>query len=664
MPETDAYPQIDIQGKRPRAISPSEEWRIDHYDSDRIPLSEVSAYRADTITDTFAAKIGHLLVQRLLPQFSGGDDTLRSFLTQMGSNPIFLMKFNVLALDYDGTIASHGQLNPQVATAIRDARAIGITVVLVTGRILSDLQRVMKEDDLFDAIVAENGAVMTFPNGWTRVLGRSPSKALLSKFCDRGIEIAFGDCIVEADAGEAPKILKVIKEMQLPLMLVFNHGRVMVLPQGITKASGLQVALDTMRLSLHNCIGIGDGENDHPLLDACEIGVAVCWGSKALQGIADHVLEGDGPEALAGYIRELSLLPKVPPQRAKERSILLGESATGPVRTSILGRNILVAGDPRSGKSWIAGLFAEDLLLHGYCLCVIDPEGDYATLESLPGVVLFNDVKPPRLSDVTRALRHPNTSIVIDLSSLSHAEKLNYVHDLLPALFQLRLRTGLPHWIVVDEAHYFLNQPDTERWIDFELAAYVFITYRPSHLHPALLEATGTIIVTPLTDPDEVVTLTKLNGTQGTESEWGEALGELRIDEAAIVPRHASEGRLPLRFTIAPRLTSHVRHRAKYIEVPMPTERAFHFTCNGRNFGAPARTLKEFITLQARLPPESIEGHAQRGDFSLWIAKVFGDQPLANAIRHVEEHFRQGQIEDLSEALKRPILDRYDLVVD
>ncbi|MEO6872210.1 MAG: HAD hydrolase family protein [Chthoniobacterales bacterium] len=45
-----------------------------------------------------------------------------------------------------------------------------------------------------------------------------------------------------------------------------------------------------MRLSLHNCVGIGDGENDYAMLDACEIGVAAGWGSKALQGIADEVL--------------------------------------------------------------------------------------------------------------------------------------------------------------------------------------------------------------------------------------------------------------------------------------------------------------------------------------------------------------------------------------
>jgi len=571
------------------------------------------------------------------------------------------MKFSVLALDYDGTIARHGNAHPEVVTAIRGAQARGIVVVLVTGRILSDLRRVLTETDLFDAIVAENGAVLAFPNGRKRVLGRPASRELLAELCERNVECSFGESIVEADAGTAPQILEAIRKLQLPLVLVFNRNRVMVLPQGVTKASGLREALKTMRFSPHNCMAIGDAENDHALLDACEIGVAVSWGSKSLQNIADHVLEGSGPEVLADYIHEVSRHPKMPPHRADDRRVLLGETATGPVETALYGRNILIAGDPRSGKSWITGLFAEHLILQGYCLCLIDPEGDYSALESLPGVVIFGDEKPPRLSDVARALRHPDTSIVIDLSTLNHEEKLTYVHELLPMLATLRRNTGLPHWIVVDEAHYFLNQPDVERRVDFELAAYVLITYRPSHLHPALLSATGTIIATPLTDPDEVVALTKLCGAEGAESAWGEVLGGLGIDEAAVLPRAAADGHLPGRFTIAPRMTAHVRHRAKYLEVPMPSERAFHFTCNGRNFGAPARTLKEFVRMQDQLPIEALEGHALRGDISRWIAKVFGDQPLAVALRQVERRFRDGQVVALAEALNESIRMRYEL---
>jgi hypothetical protein len=293
---------------------------------------------------------------------------------------------------------------------------------------------------------------------------------------------------------------------------------------------------------------------------------------------------------------------------------------------------------------------------------MIDPEGDYATLEALPGVVVFGgDEPPPRLSDVARALRHPGTSIVIDLSAIVHQEKLSYVRELMPMLAALRRSSGLPHWIVVDEAHYFLHPQEGAGRVDYELAAYVLITYRPSHLDPKLLEAAETIIVTPLTDRAEARALTVLCGAESVATAWEEVLAGLGIDEAAILPRHAASGELPCKFTIAPRLTAHVRHRAKYLDVPMPAGRAFYFTCHGQNFGLPARTLKEFIHIQERIPGDVLAGHAQRSDFSHWIAAVFGDQPLAEEIRKVEKRYRRGQVNNLSETLKRTICDRYEM---
>ena len=571
------------------------------------------------------------------------------------------MKLSVVALDYDGTIAWDGRVEPLVLEAVKEAQARGIVVVLVTGRILADLYRVLPEHQSFDAIVAENGAVLAFPNVPRRLLTHPPSQALLDKLCAAGVFARFGDCIIEAGAASAPKILEAIRALELPLVLQFNHSRVMVLPQGVNKATGLRETLNTMRLSLHNCIGIGDAENDYTMLDACEIGVAVSWGCKSLQAIADEVLKGTGPPAVAAYIREVSKQIKLPPHRSHGRRILLGHNAAGDaVEAAVHGRNILIAGDPRSGKSWITGLFCEHLILQGYCLCVIDPEGDYTTLGSLPGVVLFSgDDAPPRLSDVARALRHPDVSIVIDLCSISHAEKLSYVNELLPMLASLRRSVGLPHWIVVDEAHYFLHQLN-ERGIDFELAAYVMTTYQPSQLHPELLKAIESIIVTPMTNPVEVHALAVLCGAEAAEAEWGTILASLGIDEAAVLSRFNGSSNLPRRFTIIGRRTSHVRHRAKYLDVPLPTEHAFVFTCNGHQFGPRARTLKEFVTLQAGLPVAALEAHACRGDFSRWIRNVFGDEPLAVQIRQVEKDFRQGRIAKLSESLAAPIHQRYE----
>jgi hypothetical protein len=109
------------------------------------------------------------------------------------------------------------------------------------------------------------------------------------------------------------------------------------------------------------------------------------------------------------------------------------------------------------------------LILQGYSVCAIDPEGDYGSLEALPGVtVLGREDPPPTPRDLLQALRYPDRSIVIDLSRFAHDEKLHYVRAVLPALNVLRRRTGLPHRILIDEAHYYLHDNDAAQLLDFE----------------------------------------------------------------------------------------------------------------------------------------------------------------------------------------------------
>src|SRR5262249_2901071 len=160
---------------------------------------------------------------------------------------------------------------------------------------------------------------------------------------------------------------------------------------------------------IHNTIGIGDAENDHDLLDACEGGVAVAWGSPALRAVADEVIDGSGPAAVAGYIRRVVQQPRLSARQMGRRRLGLGHEHNGKeVSVAVGGRTVLIAGEPGTGKSWLAGLLCEQSILQGCCLCVIDPEGDYQSLEALPGVVVLGgDDPPPQARELTRALRHP-----------------------------------------------------------------------------------------------------------------------------------------------------------------------------------------------------------------------------------------------------------------
>ena len=122
-------------------------------------------------------------------------------------------------------------------------------------------------------------------------------------------------------------------------------------------------------------------------------------------------------------------------------------------------------------------MLCEQLILHGYSMCVLDAEGDYRSPEALPGVTILGGEDPaPTPRELLSALRYPDRSVVIDLSRVAHDQKIDYIRSVLPALNVMRRRTGLPHRIVVDEAHYFLHDAAARHLLDFETNGYTVVT--------------------------------------------------------------------------------------------------------------------------------------------------------------------------------------------
>jgi hypothetical protein len=574
------------------------------------------------------------------------------------------MKLAAIALDYDGTVAVNGVMEPSVRAAIGEVRDAGIAVILATGRRLDDLRRVAGDLRCFDVIVAENGAVLDFPlRGRHVVLGHPPQPGFIAELGRKGVAHQVGEALVEADASASGTIIDVIHALEQPLALTFNRGRVMALPQAVGKSTGLRHALTTLRISAHNTIAIGDAENDHDLLDACEVGVAVEWGSAALRAVADEVIRGTGPAAVSDYLRQLARTRQLTPAQMGRRRILLGHQHDGTsVNLAIRGRSVLIAGEPATGKSWIAGLMCEQLILQGYCLCVIDPEGDYASLEALPGVVLLGGDDPlPNARELTRALRHPDVSVVVDLSKVRHREKIGYVETAMNLLLRLRRQTGLPHRIVVDEAHYLIARKPAWTRDQGELRGLTLITYRVSSLMPGItLPDDPVILVTKESDPPEIDTLRRLSRTTGAPV-TANAFQSLLVNEAAILPGPEESCGCVLRFQVAPRLTAHVRHRTKYLDIPVNDWQAFVFTAGGRPV-ARAQTLKQFVGLLTTLPEALVEGHLKRQDFSRWIDSVFRDGVLAARVRDLETSIDTETVHDISVDLDQTVRARYERV--
>ncbi len=575
------------------------------------------------------------------------------------------MRLSVLALDYDGTITRDDRLSPSMIDAIADARRRGIAVMLVTGRRLDDLRRVAGELHFVDGVVAENGALVHFPDGGlTTALAPPIPPAFVARLQKEGIPFQAGQCLIEADASAAPRMLDVIRDLETPIVLLFNRSRVMAMTQGISKATGLRAVLEALRKSPRNAVAVGDAENDHELLRFAEVGAAVEWGSASLRAAADIVISGDGPAAVADFIRRVAAAGRLPTVLRARRRLMLGHTEDGrEFSLAVRGRNVLIMGESNSGKSWLAGLLCERLILHGYSLCVIDPEGDYRTLDALPGVrVLGGEDDPPTPRALLHALRYPDRSVVIDLSCLEYTTRLEYIRSVLPALNVMRRRTGTPHRIIVDEGHYFLRDAVVHDLLDLDVNGYTVVTYWPSQLPRDLIAATEVILVTRESNRAEIDALRhRCTACEHLGASAWDALQTLRIDQAAALPVTAEAGSDLQVFTIGERLTPHVRHRQKYVDVPVRDARAFVFHRNDRREASRAHTLREFVTVLDDLGTAHADGYLRRGDFSRWIADVFGDRALARELQGHERDYARSRSGDAVARVADAIRSRYDL---
>lgn len=202
------------------------------------------------------------------------------------------MHCRALATDYDGTLAEDGKVSPTTLAAIRRFKSSGRKAILVTGRELDELMDVFPEIAVFDEVVAENGALVYTPGEKPQecTLCTPPPPEFVDELRARGVgPISCGRVIVATWQPHEHTVLDVIMEQGLELEVIFNKGAVMVLPSGVNKATGLAGALERLHLPASSVVGVGDGENDCSLLDACGLGVAVANAVDSLKQRADLV---------------------------------------------------------------------------------------------------------------------------------------------------------------------------------------------------------------------------------------------------------------------------------------------------------------------------------------------------------------------------------------
>src|SRR5579884_943688 len=187
------------------------------------------------------------------------------------------MRYYALVCDYDGTLASDGRVSEETLTELERLKGSGRKLILVTGRELDDLIRVFPPLNLFERVVAENGALLYRPaTHEEKLLCGRPPEEFIGVLRERGVTpLSVGRVIVSTWEPHETTVLEAIRSLGVEMQVIFNKGAVMVLPSGVNKASGLSAALNEIGLSPHNVVGVGDAENDHAFLSLCECSIAV-----------------------------------------------------------------------------------------------------------------------------------------------------------------------------------------------------------------------------------------------------------------------------------------------------------------------------------------------------------------------------------------------------
>jgi hypothetical protein len=544
------------------------------------------------------------------------------------------MRYLALASDYDGTLAHDGVVNDHTIRALERLIHSGRSLILVTGRELPDLQSVFPRLDLCKRVVAENGAVLYDPaTREKRTLAARPPQSFLDRLRNRGVSsMSSGEVIVATWRPYETLVMEAIRDSGLELQIIFNKEAVMVLPPGVNKMTGLCAALVDLKLSRHNLAGIGDAENDHAFLESCECSIAVANAILALKERADFVTQGDrgaGAVELIDKLIDTDLSELASGLRGE--AILIGNADGRPETLARYGRNVLVCGQSGSGKSTLVTGLLERIIDLDYQICLVDPEGDY---ENLPGCRTVGDEKQaPSIKQLKEALEEPATQVIVNLVGVSPSDRPDCFASLIAEIQELRIRTGRPHWLVIDEAHQVLPTdwaPSSPELTD-QLSNVLLITVHPGHVSRVALSKINTVIIVgrePKAILEQFAEAINIASPEAPARnlDRGEALVWFR-DEDRVVPTLKAE----------PCRSEHNRHRRKYSEGELEPEQSFYFKGQEGEMNLRAQNLNLFVQLAEGVDQKTWLFHLKRGDYSNWLRHSLKDFELADQIERVEK---------------------------
>jgi hypothetical protein len=322
--------------------------------------------------------------------------------------------------------------------------------------------------------------------------------------------------------------------------------------------------------------------------------------------------------------------------RLTRHQLLLGTAPDGAeLRLDPYATNLLVSGSSGSGKSTLAMALLDQLVAQHYQFCIIDPEGDYDTYEH--ATVLGDSTHEPIMDEILSLLANPAENVVINLLGITLAHRPDFFARLLPRLQELRIKTGHPHWVIVDEAHHMLhtNHAASTLLLPNLPHSMLYVTVHPDQIAPAVLTTVEHLAIVGEA-PDD--TLHAFLREIGAELPYSRAQAVSELESQAAAPTSLERGELlywqrgmeqmPLRLRGAQPTSEHHRHVRKYAEGDMK-DTSFFFQGADKKLNLRAQNLMMFVQIADGVDDETWLYHLRNGDYTHWFRSAVRDDELA-----------------------------------
>lgn len=189
------------------------------------------------------------------------------------------------------------------------------------------------------------------------------------------------------------------------------------------------------------------------------------------------------------------------------------------------------------------------------------------------------------------------------------------------------MRTGRPHWLLIDEAHHLLPEP----WghVPERFNESILVTVHPERLVPSILASIDVVIAVGASADK---TLREFAAASKRSAE------EVRVPllkQGQVAVWFIRSGERPFPMTTIPGKAERVRHHRKYAEGDV-RYKSFYFRGPTGKHNLKAQNLSVFCQIAEGIGEETWMFHLRRHDYSRWMRDVIKNQDLAAAIEDIE----------------------------